>query len=238
MFRALAPGAFRDWRFDRQEAMTDTKVLFDLAAADDAPALMAALPKDAESFRILNENGETLYLFSLYRGRAKCVDALAKRGRLSLHEAAAAGDTVRVEECLKAAPWAIHSLSADGWTALLLAAFMGRDATVLRLLALGANSRQWSRAFDQNLALHAAAAGGRIGKDAFAKLLVATGDANIQSKQGAAALMSAANNGSMEFVDLLLAAGADPKLKMPDGKTAADFARACGHTEIAKRLGG
>ena len=71
--------------------MTAAKALFDLAAADDAPGLMAALPKGAESFSILNENGETLYLFSLYRGRMKCVEALAKRGRLSLHEAAAAG---------------------------------------------------------------------------------------------------------------------------------------------------
>ncbi len=217
--------------------MTDTKVLFDLATADDAAGLMAALPKGARSFSILNENGETLYLFSLYRGRAKCVEVLAKRGRLSLYEAAASGDTARVEECLKAAPWAINSLSADGWTALHLAGFFGRDATVLRLLALGANPRQWGRAFDQNLALHAAASGGRIGKAAFAKLLAVTGDANLQTKQGVTALMSAAANGSGDFVDMLLAAGADPKLKMDNGKNAADFARERGHAELAKRLG-
>jgi ankyrin repeat protein len=217
--------------------MTGAKALFDLAAADDAPGLMAALPKGAESFSILNENGETLYLFSLYRGRIKCAEALAKRGRLSLHEAAAAGDAARVEECLKSAPWAINTLSADGWTALHLAAFLGRDAAVLRLLALGASPHQWARAFDQNLAVHAAASGGRIGKEAFAKLVAATGDANIASKQGATALMSAANNGSAPLVDELLAAGADPKIKMPDGKTAADFALARGHAELAKRLG-
>jgi len=216
--------------------MIDTKALFDLVQADDAAGLMAALPKDFESFRIRNENGETLCLFSLYRGRMKCVEALAKRGRLSLHEAAAAGDTTRVEECLKAAPWSINTLSADGWTALHLAAFLGRDEPVLRLLALGADPLQWGRAFDANLALHAAASGGRIGKAAFAKLLAATGDPNIQTKGGATALMSAANNGSMEFVDMLLAAGADPKLRMSDGKTAADFARARGHEAVAKRL--
>jgi uncharacterized protein len=217
--------------------MTDSKTLFELAAADDTPALIAALPKSAESFRILNENGETLYLFSLYRGRTKCADALAKRGHFSLHEAAAAGDTARTEECLKSAPWAIHALSADGWTALHLAAFFGRDATVLRLLALGANPLQWSRAFDQNLAIHAAAAGGRIGKEAYTRLVAATGDANIVSKQGTTALMSAANNGSVPLVEVLLTAGADPKIRMPDGKTAADFARARGHADIAKRLG-
>jgi ankyrin repeat protein len=133
--------------------------------------------------------------------------------------------------------WAINTLSADGWTALHLAAFLGRDATALRLLALGASPRQWGRAFDQNLAIHAAASGGRIGKDAFAKLLAVTGDANIETKQGVTALMSAAANGSAEFVETLLAAGADPKIKMPDGKTAADFARERGHAELANRLG-
>ena len=216
--------------------MTGTKALFDLAQADDAAGLVAALPKDAESFRIRNENGETLLLFSLYRGRTKCAEALARRGKLSLHEAAAAGDGPRVEECLKSAPWALNTLSADGWTALHLAAFLGHDAIVVRLLALGADPLQWGRAFDSNLALHAAASGGRIGKVAFAKLLAATGNPNIQTKGGATALMSAANNGSIEFVEMLLAAGADPRLKMSDGKTAADFARARGHEAIAKRL--
>jgi ankyrin repeat protein len=217
--------------------VTSTKAYFDFAAADDAAGLMAALPKGAESFSLRNENGETLYLFSLYRGRAKCAEALAKRGRLSLHEAAAAGDTARVEECLKAAPWGLNTLSADGWTALHLAGFFGRDDTLLRLLALGADPLQWSRAFDHNLALHAAASGGCIGKAAFVKMLAATGNANVQTKQGVTALMSAAANGSAEFVDLLLAAGADPKIKLPDGKTAADFARERGHTDLAKRLG-
>ena len=216
--------------------MTNTKALFDLAQADDAPALMAALPKDAESFRFRNENGETLFLFSLYRGRMKCVEVLAKLGKLSLQEAAAAGDAARVEECLKSVPWALNTLSADGWTALHLAGFFGRDETLLRLLALGADPLQWGRAFDSNLALHAAASGGHTGKAAFAKLLAATGDPNIQTKAGVTALMSAAANGSMEFVDLLLAAGADPKLKMSDGKTAADLARARDHADVAKRL--
>lgn len=216
--------------------MQDTKTLFDLAQNDDATALMGALPKDAESFRIRNENGETLFLFSLYRGRTQCVDALKKRGKLSLQEAAAAGDTARAQECVKVAPWSINTLSADGWTALHLAAFLGHDETMLRLLALGADPLQWGRAFDSNLALHAGASGGRIGKAAFARLLAATGNPNIQTKAGATALMSAAANGSMEFVDMLLAAGADPRLKMSDGKTAADFARARGHEAVAKRL--
>ena len=216
--------------------MTDAKPLFALAEADDAEGLMAALGNSPAAVPIVNENGETLYLFSLYRGRAKCAEALAKQGNLTLHEAAAAGDTARVEACVKSAPWTIQTLSADGWTALHLAAFLGRDAALLRLLELGANALQWGRAFDANLALHAACAGRKLGKPAFETLIVATGDPDIAQKSGYTALMIAAGNGFTDAVDALLAAGADRARKMPDGKTAADIARERGHAELAQRL--
>lgn len=209
--------------------------LFALADADDAEALLAALAS-RETFRVRNDNGETLYLYCLYRGKAKCLDALAKRGGLTLHEAAAAGDTARVTACLKEAPWTIQSLSGDGWTALHLAAFLGRDKTVLRLLELGADARQWGRAFDPNLPLHAACAGRRLCKAAFVKLIAATGNPDLAQKGGFTALMIAAGNGFADAVDALLAAGADKSRKTDQGKTAADFARERGHEEIAAKL--
>jgi ankyrin repeat protein len=106
----------------------------------------------------------------------------------------------------------------------------------LRLLELGADARQWGRAFDANLALHAACAGRRLGKAAFEKLIGATGDPDIAQKSGYTALMIAAGNGFTDAVDALLAAGADRARKMPDGKTAADIARERGHAELAQRL--
>ena len=212
-----------------------TQNLFALADADDADGLLATLG-DRETFRVRNDNGETIYLYCLYRGRAKCTDALAKRGGLTLHEAAAAGDTARVAACVQEAPWAIQSLSGDGWTALHLAAFLGRDETMLKLLELGADARQWGRAFDPNLPLHAACAGRRLGKAAFVKLIASTGDPDIAQKGGFTALMVAAGNGFTDAVDALLDAGADRARKTDAGKTAADFARERGHTEIAAKL--
>lgn len=217
--------------------MTDTKSLFALAEADDATALLAALSARRQAASTLSETGETIYLFCLYRGRANCLAALADRGALTLQEAAAAGDTARLGACLDAAPWSIHTLSADGWTALHLAAFLGRDEALRLLLARGADARQWSRAADANLALHAACAGRRLGKDAFAELIRATGDPDIAQKAGYTALMIASANGSAEAVEALLEASADRGKKSPDGKTAADFARDRGHAEIAARLG-
>ena len=207
--------------------------LFALADADDADALAAAL-KGAGP--VINEGGETLFLYSLYRGKAKCVAMLAARGNLTLHEAAASGDIAQVDACLKQAPWAIQALSADGWPALHLAAFLGHDGVVVRLLERGAPAGQWSRAFEPNLALHAACAGRRLGREAFSRLIVATGDVDRTQKSGHTALMIAAGNGFVEAVDALLGAGADPRRKTNDGKAAADFARERGHEALAGRL--
>jgi len=209
--------------------------LFAVAAADDAAALEAALD-GADLARIHNDGGESLYRFALFHGHAKCAEMLKRRGGLGLHDSALAGDVGRVEALLKAAPWAIDLLSPDGWTALHLAAFFGNDAAVETLLVRGASACVMGRAFEQNLAIQAACAGGRIGRAAFAKLVAATGDPDAKQKQGYTALMIAAGNGFADAVDVLLEAGANPALKQSEGKTAADFARERGHEELANRL--
>jgi ankyrin repeat protein len=215
----------------------DTKTLFALAEADDAEGLSAALATAPETWRLRNESGESLYLFSVFRGRTKCAELLKRRGGLSLHEAALAGDLSRVEELAKAAPSIVDLLSPDGWTALHLVAFFGNDAVILRLLELGADARIQSRAMEQNLPLHAACAGRRTGAKAFEALIAATGDPDALQKQGYTALQIAAGNGFTEAVEALLKAGADRSKKTPDGKTPAELARERGHAELAKRLG-
>ena len=72
--------------------MTETSSLFAAAAADDAEGLLAAMGERMNVIPPVNENGETLFLFCTYRNKAKCVEALIRRGGLTLHEAAAAGD--------------------------------------------------------------------------------------------------------------------------------------------------
>ncbi len=216
--------------------MTDSNELFALADKDDAGGLEKALGTGREAFRIRNEAGESLFLYCVFRGRTKCADMLKARGALSLHEAALAGDAARVTALAKAAPWSVDALSPDGWTALHLAAFLGQGAVIAALLEHGADARVMARAIEQNLPIHAAAAGRRIDKETYAALVRATGDPDSLQKQGYTALMIAAGNGFADAVDVLLAAGADISRKNPDGKTAADLARERGHEELAKRL--
>jgi len=59
--------------------MTDAKKLFALADADDAQGLLAAL-SDKPSHAARSETGETIFLYSLYRGKTECVEALQSRG--------------------------------------------------------------------------------------------------------------------------------------------------------------
>lgn len=216
--------------------MTDASKLFALAEADDVAALSKALD-GVDVARLHNEGGESLYRFCLFHNHPKCAALLKAHGGFALQDAALVGDATRIAVLLKDASWAVDTLSPDGWTALHLAAFFGNDAAVDALLDHGANARIMGRAFEQNLAVHAACAGGRIGKAAFARLVAATGDPDAPQKQGYTALMIAAGNGFVAAVDVLLEAGANRALKQGDGKTAADFARERGHSELAKRLG-
>lgn len=215
--------------------MDDASKLFALAEVDDTEALSKAL-EGADVARLHNGAGESLYRFCLFHNHPKCAAMLKMRGGFALHDAALAGDAARITALLKNAAWAVDTLSPDGWPALHLAAFFGNDAAVIALLDHGANARIMGRAFEQNLAVHAACAGGRVGKTAFARLVAATGDPDALQKQGYTALMIAAGNGFVDAVDVLLEAGANRGLKQGDGKSAADFARERGHGELAKKL--
>jgi uncharacterized protein len=214
----------------------DTRKFFALADTDDASALEKALANAPETFRLRNEAGETLFLYCVFRGKTKCAEVLQRRGEQSLHEAALAGDAARVAVLAKAAPWAIDTLSPDGWTALHLAAFLGQGGALIALLDHGADARIFGKALESNLPIHAAAAGRRIDKASFAKLAAATGDPDMLQKAGYTALMIAAANGFADAVDVLMAAGANKAIKNPEGKTAADFARERGHDELVTRL--
>ena len=59
---------------------------------------------------------------------------------------------------------------------------------------------------------------------------------NVKQQAGATALHSAAQNGNVDLLILLLEHGADANIRMEGGKLPADLAREKGFVEIAEAL--
>src|SRR5213592_2581856 len=110
--------------------------------------------------------GESAILTAVYRGQKAIVNLLVSRGApMTLCEAAAAGEVERDERLLEEGA-ATDAYSADGWTALHLAAFFGHMKLAERLLARGADVAARSRNSNANTPLHAALANNQDGRRA------------------------------------------------------------------------
>jgi len=119
----------------------------------------------------------------------------------------------------------------SGESTLMLAALKGQEAICRVLLERGAaaDSEGWTP-------LHYAASGNSL---AVARLLLARGArVDAPAPNGRTPLMLAAQHGSEELVDALLAAGADPSARDRREVTAADMATAAGREPLAARLEG
>lgn len=123
----------------------------------------------------------------------------------------------------------LDARSRNGDTALMLAAFQSETAMAMALIDKGAqvNRPGWT-------ALHYAAASGN--REIIRRLLEASAYIDAESPNRTTPLMMAARAGHAEAVKLLLDEGADPRLKNELGLSAAEFARAQGHRELAKFL--
>ena len=149
-----------------------------------------------------------------------------------LMEAAFNGDLEEVQRLVSAGA-VVDAADPDQRTSLMWAAFNGHTAVVDFLLEQGAKLN----AKDSNgrNALMYASSG------PFAEtvdlLLTKGAEVNVQGTlEGFTALMTAAAEGQVDVVRLLLAYGADPSLTDQDGDTAASFARQNDHSEVVSLL--
>ena len=123
----------------------------------------------------------------------------------------------------------IHAANAAGETPLMMAALRGQLAWAHKLLARGARVHQ-----DGWAPIHYAATGPEV---ELVRLLLDKGaPIDARSPNGSTPLMMAARYGSEASVELLLARGANPKLRNQRNLSAADFARMDGRDALAQRL--
>jgi ankyrin repeat protein len=198
--------------------------LFESIAAGDEHALRAELERDPDSASERNADGLSPVLYALYNGQEGLVEPILDANpALDVFDAAAVGRTRGLEELLDTEPYLATAWSADGFTALHLAAFFGQEDAAKLLLERGAEPNVVARhASIVVTPLHSAAAGSH---PAIVKLLLAAGaDVNAAQDGGFTPLHSAANNDDRESAEALLAAGADATLRTDEGKTPADLA--------------
>lgn len=187
----------------------------------------------------INVNGQ--YVLAAKAGRIERVVALLQEGAKvnsrdrngdsPLNMAASKGDLALVEVLL-AANADVNLANLAGVTPLMGAAFSGHAEMVRKLIAAGGQIGPFDRV-RKNASIYAAASG--CG-DCLLALIQAGTAVNAALDNELTLLMWAAAYGHEAAVRLLLAQGADPRLKDRRGKTAADMAREGNHPTVASLL--
>jgi ankyrin repeat protein len=185
-----------------------------------------------------DDTGVSLCLQACYQRRGEMVETILAAGpELDIFDVSALpGQAERGKALLDANPALAGAYSADGFTALHLAAFFGQTEMARRLLAHRADPDAVSRNPMGLRPLHSAAASASF---EIVQLLVDHGaDVSARQHGGWTPLHAAADRGHVAMVEFLLSHSADPSQASDDGKTALDLAVRKGHDAVAGRLRG
>ena len=216
--------------------MKQRDALHEAVRGGDLDSIRRLLDENPELVNERNDLGQGAVLLGKYHRQQAAVDLLIERGaELNIYEAAAVGDSGRVQQWLGDDAGLLNSFSKDGFSPLALAAFFGNAEVANDLIARGADVNAASQNPMGVRPLHSAAAGRHL---EIVRALIAAG-ANVKAtqQQGYTALHSAANNGDAEMVRFLLAHEADRDARSAGGQTPLDLAMTQGHAEVAHLLG-
>ena len=197
--------------------------LFAAIEADDVARVRALLAEEPSLAAARDREGVSALMRARYRSDEGVIEAVAAAvPSLDVFEASSFGDLDRLTELLMFDPVLVTTYSADGFTALHLAAFFGRPETVRFLLDRGADVDAAGTGWMTGTALHAAASSRQA--ETVAMLLEAGADPDARQSGGWTPLHAAARNGDLASVEALLAAGADPAAVNDEGVSVRDLA--------------
>ncbi|KAL5964290.1 Ankyrin-3, partial [Taenia solium] len=162
-------------------------------------------------------------------------DCLSQNGYSPLHLASLEGEFTVVQTLVNDYSAQVNCSANDGLTPLHLATQAGRVDVAEFLLAHGADQNMQTR--NGYMALHEAA---YRGSAPLVRLLLAhpgkEGAINSRTIMGCTPLHLAAQQGHSQIIDLLLNAGADPKIRTMQGWTAAQVAKRQHYPSIFENL--
>ncbi len=207
------------------------------ATQGDMPKVKEMLKSDPTLATAKDENGTSVILKATYHRQREVVQTLLASGvELNIFEAAATGQTRRVEELTRQDKSLANAFAPDGFMPLGLAVFFGHPETVDLLLKAGADVNATTRESMKVTPLASAAAARQI---EIARVLIAHGaNVNAQAESAFTPLHEVAARGDLEFATLLLDHGADINAKTKDGKTPLAFAQEHKQTAMVEFLRG
>jgi uncharacterized protein len=193
------------------------------------------LTSDPEALYQKTTDGISMILLAAYyRNASMLSEILSFHPVLSLHEAAATGNTERTKNLLEEHLLPVDAFSEDGFTALGLACFFGHSEIVHLLLQKGANINLASANAVRVTPLHSAVA---AQQPEITEILLQHGaEVEAQQPQGFTPLHQAAHAGHLQLVELLLRYGASCNTISKDGHTPLDMAQEKGWADVAAIL--
>jgi ankyrin repeat protein len=209
--------------------------LFAAIEADDIDRARAILVDEPSLATARDAQGVSALLRARYRGGRELVDVLRPHVvELDVFESAALGDLQRLTAALRQDQALVGARSGDGFSALHLAAFFGKDDAVRLLLTSGAEPDARGTGWMTGTPLHSAASGRHV--EIVRALLESGADPNARQSGGWTALHAAAQSGDAELASILLAAGADPAARAEDGRSVLDMAQEAGEETTTRAI--
>ena len=211
--------------------------LFTAIDAGDVDRVRTMLDADPSLAMARDHEGVSALLRARYRlDRGLTETVKARVAALDVFEAATFGDLDRLAILLAADSGLAGLRSGDGFTALHLAAFFGKDDAARLLLARGADPDAHGTGWMTGTPLNSAASAGHA---AIVHLLLEAGaDPDAVQLGGWTPLHSAAHNGDARTVELLLARGADPAAIDDEGRSVGDMAAESGDAATIAAVAG
>jgi uncharacterized protein len=205
--------------------------IMNLLRSKQTAELIHVLENDTSLLEYKDGNGTSLLLLSAYYRNPELIQFMVgRRQHFTFFEAAACGLLGPLQEHVRQDASVINTYAPDGFTALGLAAYFGREEVVRFLLEHGADAKLAAGNGSCVAPIHSAVAARDF---AIAQRLLEHGaDVNARQHGGYTALHSAGLHGDLAMTELLLRYGADRSIRSDEGKTAYDMAMEKSHTPL------